>query len=1014
MSFVSLIMTEDAALSCIRELGILGCIQFVDLNPEMTAFQREYVANIKRCDEIERKIRYIYLEVQRLGLSSTSSVTVEDFISNARRDSIGSGAGSGAYILESLENRLDGYESRLKELVDYNAQLSGQYTKKVEYHHLLVQANRIVRAVSEIESKESAATKAGFSGAAVTGDSASIEDGDVNNPLLTAGADSTASSSYQEAEIDPDTYGIGGAGGEELSMSFSNISGVITVSDRSRFERMLFRATRGNCYVRFAPLSATGSAAVDADGNVIEKLAFVIFYKSAAIENKIARICDAFGATRYDLGMLNRPRELEALRRSNYQELLDSKAILDKNTSMRHSLCGELVDSLEEWLWVVRREKSMYHTLNLFKTDVAGRLIRAQGWIVTTAVPDAKQALHRAHLLLNLPQNSLLERVSGAWPTPPTHFQTNKYTFAFQEFVNTYGMPRYREINPALFTAATFPFMFGVMYGDIGHGTVLTIAAVYLVMTESKLRTAKNMDDMLKNLYAARYMLLAMGACSIYAGLVYNDYFSLGLDLFGTKYEFLKPEDALVPGDKAVLKNKAQRGDPAAVYPFGMDPMWHVSSNELLFFNSMKMKMSVILGITQMTWGIILRGMNGYYVQGFGLDFWTEFLPMIIFDVGFFGYMILLIFIKWSINWDERMAMGSCQYDSRGNFGACHLSASQKTCYSIQGHACTAETPLVDVCPLDFGGTGDGCQPPNLITTLINVALKPGQVDDPLYAGQAGVQMMLLLVAMCCIPWLLCAKPYIIYKEHQKSKADSLYSTSSAHGFSAGARLMDHMSDHSTGYADQDHDVHNPLTGQDPSLGNSGIEMRELNAASTYGNYNFPSNVMNATEYDESDYAQRAVDSVDTSAYLSGNGSYDPSSAGGHGHGDEEEFNFGEIVIHQAIETIEFVLGMVSNTASYLRLWALSLAHTELSQVFWEKCLVGAIESGNPIAIFVGFAVFAAVTTAVLLFMDVLECFLHALRLHWVEFQNKFYKADGYRFVPFDFTEILSHARLDH
>lgn len=54
----------------------------------------------------------------------------------------------------------------------------------------------------------------------------------------------------------------------------------------------------------------------------------------------------------------------------------------------------------------------------------------------------------------------------------------------------------------------------------------------------------------------------------------------------------------------------------------------------------------------------------------------------------------------------------------------------------------------------------------------------------------------------------------------------------------------------------------------------------------------------------------------------------------------------------------------------------------------------------NFLVMFVGFLIFMSVTVAVLLCMDALECFLHALRLHWVEFQNKFYKADGHKFKP--------------
>ena len=129
MTYVSLILSEEAAPACIRELGVLGCFQFMDLSPELTPFQRRYVGFIKRCDEIERKIRYVHGEVKKMNITVQPAGLVDQFVAKSNEAE----ASSGAYLIEQLETKLDGYESQLVELNKYSKKLTEEYSNKVLY-----------------------------------------------------------------------------------------------------------------------------------------------------------------------------------------------------------------------------------------------------------------------------------------------------------------------------------------------------------------------------------------------------------------------------------------------------------------------------------------------------------------------------------------------------------------------------------------------------------------------------------------------------------------------------------------------------------------------------------------------------------------------------------------------------------------------------------------------------------------------------------------------------------------
>lgn len=116
----------------------------------------------------------------------------------------------------------------------------------------------------------------------------------------------------------------------------------------------------------------------------------------------------------------------------------------------------------------------------------------------------------------------------------PTFFNLNDFTFPFQEIVNTYGYPRYQEINPSLFNIVTFPFLFGIMFGDIGHGLLLFLFGSYLLYKNDSL--SKSGSELLKGCSKARYLLFLMGAFAFYCGIMYNDFLSIPLDFFGSCY----------------------------------------------------------------------------------------------------------------------------------------------------------------------------------------------------------------------------------------------------------------------------------------------------------------------------------------------------------------------------------------------------------------------------------------------------------------------------------------------
>ncbi|XP_050366507.1 V-type proton ATPase subunit a3 [Argentina anserina] len=791
MQLVQIIIPIESAHLTVSYLGDLALLQFKDLNSEKSPFQRTYATQIKRCGEMARKLRFFKDQMLKSGLPPPKSLRQVDL------------------NVDDLEVKLGELEAELIEINANGDKLQRSYNELVEYKLVLQKAGEF------FHSAESSARLQQRDESRRNGDD------DLDTPLLD-----------QESSTDPS---------KQVKLGF--ITGLVPRGKSLAFERILFRATRGNVFLRQAVVENPVTDPVT--GEKVEKNVFVVFYSGERAKNKILKICDAFGANRYPFTE-DLSRQAQTINEVT-GKLSELKTTIDIGVLHRGSLLQTIGEHYEQWNNLVRKEKAIHHTLNMLSLDVTKKCLVAEGWSPTFASKQIQEALQRAAFDSNSQVGAIFQVLHTTEP-PPTYFRTNKFTSSFQDIVDAYGVAKYQEANPAVYTIITFPFLFAVMFGDWGHGLCILLATLYLIVRERKFSNEK-LGDIMEMAFGGRYVILLMSIFSIYTGFIYNEFFSVPFELFGRSAyacRDLSCRDATTAGLIKV----------GPTYPFGLDPVWHGSRTELPFLNSLKMKMSILLGVVQMNLGIVLSFFNAKFFQN-GLNVWFQFIPQLIFLNSLFGYLSGLIVMKW---W----------------------TGSKVDLYHVMIY--------MFLSPLDELG------------------------ENQLFSGQKTVQLVLLGLALVAVPWMLFPKPFLMMKQHE-------------------ARHHGHQS-----------------------------------------------------------YA--LLENTEESLQVT-------SNHDAHGH---EEFDISEIFVHQLIHTIEFVLGAVSNTASYLRLWALSLAHSELSSVFYDKVLLMAFGFNNWIIRIVGIIVFVCATVGVLLLMETLSAFLHALRLHWVEFQNKFYEGDGYKFYPFSFV----------
>lgn len=172
----------------------------------------------------------------------------------------------------------------------------------------------------------------------------------------------------------------------------------------------------------------------------------------------------------------------------------DLNTVLGQTQDHRHRVLVAAAKNLKNWFVKVRKIKAIYHTLNSFNLDVTQKCLIAECWVPVLDIETIQLALRRGTERSGSSVPPILNRME-TFEDPPTYNRTNKFTKAFQNLIDAYGVASYREMNPAPYTIITFPFLFSIMFGDLGHGMIMALFGFYMIFKEKPLAALKSTNE---------------------------------------------------------------------------------------------------------------------------------------------------------------------------------------------------------------------------------------------------------------------------------------------------------------------------------------------------------------------------------------------------------------------------------------------------------------------------------------------------------------------------------------